>query len=135
MSGIGEFEWGAGLHPPLGVDPGGNGGAVVSPYDRLRATRMTESTNPDASEDDVWSASVTQSEVDEDGMWVAGTLRTGTTVPVTETGPAPSDGQHRIIHTDRYNPASDGRPKHYADGYQDGEGEAWRASIPPNPVL
>ena len=124
-----EFGSGRGLHPPLGR------GAVLSPYDRLRATRMTDSSNPEASEDDVWSPTVTQTHTDpKTGLCVSGTLRPGVTVPVVETGPSSTSGQHKIVRTDAYNPPSGGRPAHDPEGYQDGEGAAWRNSVPPNPV-
>lgn len=136
-----EFSWGGGLHPPL------NRGGTLSAYDRLRATRMTDPDNPDASEDDVWSPTVTTShgasEIEvgpegtgpELGEWVPGTLRAGTTQAVTETEPSSTSGQHKKIYSDRYNGPRNGRPAHDPEGYQDGAGAEWRNSIPPNPVL
>lgn len=135
MSDIGEFSFGSGQRPPLAS------GAPITPYERLRATRMTDSANPEANEDDVWSVDVTRTHMDEDensetyGTSIPGTLRPEVTQPVTEEEFAPSTGQHRIIRTDRFNPARNGYPKHYPDGYQDGSGEEWRDSVPPNPVV
>lgn len=132
-----ELSWGAGLAAPRPQIPGQGGGGVgkgmesqpLSPYEQLRATRMTDSANPDASEDDVFVNGATHSGTNEDGTYKPGTLRPGVTAPVTQGNVLPGNGQHGIIDPSRYNPG------HEADGYQDGEGQAWRDSIPPNPVL
>lgn len=129
MGDISEFSWGSGNVP----NPAS--GYPLSAFDRLRATRLTDPSNPEASEDDVYSPNVSRSEGDPElGTYASGTLRAGATQPVTEERFAPTAGQHRVIHSDRYNPPSGGRPKHYPDGYQDGAGEEWRNSVPPNPV-
>ena len=129
MSNHGEFSWGSGLIP----NPAS--GYPLSAYDQLRATRLTDPANPEASEDDVYSPTVTQSHVDEaTGLFVYGTLRPSATQPVTEAEFAPTDGQHKIVDPSRYNYAEGGRPAHDPEGYQDGAGQAWRDSVPPNPV-
>lgn len=133
-----EFSWGLGLAPPRPAIGGQGGGGVgtgmesqpLSQYEQLRAIRMTDPSNPEASEDDVFKKGVTHSGTNEDGTYRPGTLRPGITAPVTmdEALPSPS-GQHGIIDPAKYNPG------HEPDGLQDGEGSSWRDSIPPNPVL
>ncbi|QNJ55394.1 hypothetical protein SEA_LITTLEFELLA_83 [Gordonia phage LittleFella] len=127
---ISEFSWGSGLVP----NPAS--GYPLSPYDQLRATRLTDPTNPEADEGDVYSPNATQGHVDPvTGLWVEGTLRPHATQPVTEEEFAPSNGQHKIVDPSRYNYAEGGRPAHDPEGYQDGSGQEWRDSIPPNPVV
>ena len=132
-----DFSWGLGLTPPL-VGSGGQGGGAVgtgssprtlSAYERLKATRMTDPSNPDASENDVYNKNVTKSGSNPDGTYKPGTLRPGATPPVRMDPVLPSGGQHGTIDPTKYNPG------HEPDGFQDGEGQAWRDSVPPNPVL
>lgn len=132
-----EFSWGPGLAAPRPAIPGQGGGGVgngmesqpLSPYEQLRATRMTDTSNELASEDDVFVKDATHSGANEDGTYKPGTLRPGVTAPVTQDNALPGNGQYAIIDPSKYNPG------HEPDGYQDGEGQEWRDSVPPNPVL
>lgn len=118
-----EFNYGGGLSAPPAA------GHELSPYERLRATRLTDTTNPEANEDDVFVAGATQSHSDPvTGVYVPGTLRPGVTPPVKETNIRPSTGQHAPIDPSTYS------PDHDPEGMQDGEGQAWRDTYPPNPV-
>ena len=117
-----EFSHGRGLAGNLGR------GYVLSPYEKLKATRMTDPGNPEASEEDVYTESATHSSVDADGVYVAGTLRSGVTKPVTQSGEIPSSGQHKRLDPSRYTPGHD------PEGDQSGEAARWRNSVPPNPV-
>lgn len=121
MSTESELSWGTGLMAPQGR------GYVPTAYDRLRASRMTDSSNPDANEDAILEGTATHSTTDRDGLYVAGDMKADITPLVTETGPSSSSGQHKIVDPLRFNPG------HEADGFQDGSGAAWRASVPPNP--
>ena len=133
-----EFSHGPGLTAPL-VGSGGQGGAglaggqaarTLSAYERLRATRLTDPANPEASEEDVYLNGATQSGVNEDGTYKPGTLRPEVTPPMRmDPVLPPPTGQDAIIDPSKYNPG------HEPDGYQDGEGQTWRDSVPPNPVL
>ena len=133
-----EFSHGPGLTAPL-VGSGGQGGAslaggqdarTLSAYEQLRATRLTDPANPEANEDDVFTKNVTHSGSNEDGTYKPGTLRPGVTAPMKMDPVLPSPtGQDAIIDPSKYNPG------HEPDGYQDGAGQAWRDSVPPNPVL
>lgn len=132
-----EFSWGRGLAAPRPAIGGQGGGGVLngmesqglSPYEQLRATRMTDPDNPDADESLVYVKDATVSGENEDGTYKPGNLRPGATPPVREDGVLPSGGQHGIIDPTKYNPG------HEPDGFQDGEGQTWRDSVPPNPVL
>ncbi|UVK63885.1 hypothetical protein SEA_LILYPAD_82 [Gordonia phage LilyPad] len=120
----GEFSYGDGLVAPPSA------GHQLTPYEQLRATRLTDTANPEANEDDVFVKGATQGHTDpETGLYVPGTLRPGVTPPVQEEGRPPAVGQHRTIDPSRYNKGHD------PEGMQDGEGQAWRDSIPPNPVV
>lgn len=96
-------------------------------YDRLRATRMTDPANPNASEEAILEGTATHSSLDSDGRPVDGDMLPEITPLVLETGPSASTGQHKPIDPSTWNPG------HEADGLQDGAGAAWRASVPPNP--
>lgn len=125
----GEFSWGPGLMPNRDAGGGNVPGPGLSSYDQLRATRMTDPANPEASEDDVFSRGVSVSSADSEGRHVAGTLRESVT-PAVRTNPGmPSTGQHGRIVSGEFNYG------HQSDGLQDGSGAAWRASVPSNPVL
>lgn len=131
----GEFSWGPGLQENrargagLPSSPGNPGGErPLTAFERLQATRMTDPDNPEANEDDVYNQNVTQSGLNEDGTYRPGTLRSGVTKRVTQGPTAPSAGQHAKIDPSKYNVG------HSPDGYQDGSGQAWRDSVPPNPV-
>lgn len=132
-----EFSWGEGLAPPTIGIPGQGGAPVgegmaertLSPYERLRATRMTDASNPEANEDEVFVKDPSYSGANEDGTYKPGNLRPGVTAPVRMSAELPSKGQHGKIDASKYNPG------HEADGFQDGEGQQWRDSVPPNPVL
>lgn len=121
MTDHGEFSWGSGLMPPTAR------GYTPTAYDRLRATRMTDPANPEASEEAVLDGTATHSTTDADGLYVPGDMKADITPLTTETGPAPSSGQHKPVDPSRYNSG------HEADGEQDGAGAAWRASVPPYP--
>lgn len=129
-----EYSWGPGLFPnrsagsSLPSTPGNPGGeAALTAFERARATRMTDPANPEANEQDVYSVGVTHSSTNADGTWKPGTLREGVTTPVRVGPGLPTGGQHGKIYSDRFNPG------HEPDGVQNGEGAAWRDSVPPNP--
>ena len=131
----GEFSWGPGMMenrargsglPSSPGNPGGDRGLTA--FEQLQATRMTDTDNPDANEDDVYNVDVSASGVNEDGTYKPGTLRSSVTKRVTQDPVLPTAGQHARLDASKYN------PDHEADGYQDGSGAAWRASVPPNPV-
>lgn len=133
-----EFSYGPGLADARVAIPGQGGGGVgegmasraLSAYEQLRATRLTDPSNPDANENDVFVKDATHSGSNEDGTYRPGTLRPDVTAPVVVEAALPSPvGQHAMIDPSKYNPG------HEPDGYQDGEGQAWRDSVPPNPVL
>lgn len=117
-----EFSWGNGLQAPQGR------GYVPSAFDRLKATRLTDHDNPDASEEAVLEFGVSVSGLDEDGIYIPGNQRMNTTVLVQESEATASSGQFTPIDPSRYNRG------HESDGEQDGSGAAWRASVPPNRV-
>ncbi|AOE44898.1 hypothetical protein BI084_gp86 [Gordonia phage Terapin] len=120
----GEFSYGDGLMAPPSE------GRVYTPYERMRAMRATDPANPEANEDDALLAGATQSHIDPvTGLHVPGTLDAGVTPLVKESGPPPRVGQHARIDPSRYNQGHD------PEGMQDGEGQAWRDSVPPNPVV
>lgn len=127
--GGGEFSWGEGL-----VSPPGRGG-VPTLHDRHRARFITDQDNPDADENAVLELNATQSRLEKvgevEGVYVAGHLRGGATPMVTQDGPVPTTGQFRKIDPSL---PKGGHNDHHADGMQDGSGDAWRASLPPNPV-
>lgn len=122
MADYGDFSYGSGLMAPP------ERGHIPTAYERLRATRLTDPSNPEASEDAVLTPNATHSSTDSLGVYVPGDLKPGVTPMVTETGPAPSTGQHKII-----NPLVPNEG-HEADGEQNGAGRLWRASVPSNPV-
>lgn len=152
-----DYSWGAGLVPPT-VDSGesagsrtgagGGAGAVGrgrSAYEQLRAMRMTDVDNPEASEADVFKVDVSQTSVSpEDGSYVAGTLRAGATKAVTEkklmgdlvTGQFEKvdPGKFNVRRVRWGNDGDGGGVVHHSDGLQDGEGDLWREGLPPNPV-
>lgn len=127
MTAAGEFSHGGGILPPQGR------GYVPTNLDRHRARMQTDSANPEANEEDALLPNSTESSLSTDGLgtYVPGTRRSGSTPLVTETGGLPATGQFK-----RLDPSlpKGGDPEHYADGLQDGSGDAWRASLPPNPV-
>lgn len=120
-----EYSWGRGILPP------GSRGYEFEPVDMLRAIRQTDSTNPNAVAEDALVAGASEGTVDELGVFTPGTLAPGSTPLVVESGVSSSSGQHK-----RINPLlpKGGDPEHFSDGLQDGSGEFWRASLPPNPV-
>ena len=117
-----EFSWGSGLMPPQGR------GYVPTAYDRLVASRKTDAANPEASEDAILEGTATNSSTNSNDQYVPGDMRAEVTPMVTETGPAPSAGQHKIIDPSVY------QKGHDPEGEQDGKGMEWRASQPPNPI-
>lgn len=117
-----EFSYGSGLMAPQGR------GHVPTPFERLRAMRLTDPSNPNANEENVLLPNVSQTGTDEDGRYLPGDQKSGSTPMVVETGGASATGQHKPIDPGKWN------KDHYADGFQDGSGEAWRQSMPPNPV-
>lgn len=121
MAEHGEFSWGGGLMPPQGR------GYVPTAYDRLVASRKTDAANPEASEDAILEGTATNSSTDSNDQYVPGDMRTGVVPMVTETGPAPSTGQHKPIDPAVY------QKGHDPEGEQDGKGVEWRKSLPPNP--
>lgn len=118
-----EFSHGSGLMAPQGR------GYVPTAYDRLRATRLTDPANPNANEENVLLPNPSQTSTDKDGVVTPGDQKSGSTIMVTETGGASTSGQHAIIDPSKWNKG------HEPDGEQDGSGQAWRDSMPPNPVL
>lgn len=114
-----EFSWESGIqaNPKRGYVPNG--------YDRLRAIHQSDPDNPEASEEAILNGTASEGSYDEDGLWQPGDLRDGATNPVTESGELPTTGK---VDSSKYNPG------HEPDGLQDGEGKAWRDSVPPNPV-
>lgn len=131
----GGFSWGPGLMENRGrgsslpSSPGNPGGErALTAFEQLQAMRMTDTDNPEANEDDVYNVGVTQSGLNEDGTYKPGTLRAGVTKRVVQDATLPQSGQHGKLDASKYN------PDHEADGYQDGSGQAWRDSVPPNPV-
>lgn len=82
--------------------------------------------NPDASEENILNGLASEGEYDSEGAWVPGDLRYGATNPVTESGALPTDGAR--VDPSKY------QKDHEPDGLQNGEGKAWRESVPPNPV-
>lgn len=134
----GELSFGPGLAAPRAASGGQGGGGVgkgaeardLSPYERLRATRLTDPANPDANEEDVFVKGATHSGTNEDGTYKPGTLRPEVTAPVRMDPVLPADPKRdAIIDPSKYNPG------HEPDGFQDGSGQDWRNSVPPNPVL
>lgn len=117
-----EFSWGIGLQAPPAR------GYVPDAFDRLKATRLTDHDNPEASEEAILEANVTVSSRDENGIYIPGNQRMNSTPLVQETAPIASTGQFKPIDPTKYNPG------HESDGEQDGSGAAWRASVPPNPI-
>lgn len=114
-----------------GILPNSARGYQPDPVDMLRAIRQTDPTNPEADVMAAFEAKPSQGSMDELGVWTPGNLRNEATPFVTETGPSSTAGQHKRIDPSR---PRGGDPEHYADGLQDGAGDAWRASLPPNPV-
>ncbi len=107
-----------------------------SAYEQLRAMRMTDVDNPEASEADVFKVDVSQTSVSpEDGSYVAGTLRAGATKAVTEKKLMGDlvTGQFEKVDPGKFN-GDGGGVVHHSDGLQDGEGDLWREGLPPNPV-
>ena len=115
-----EFSWGMGLQAPPAR------GYVPTAFDRLKASRLTDIDNPEASEDAILEFGASMSGLDENGIYVPGDQRMNTTSLVTEDEARASTGQFAPLDPLRYNPG------HEADGEQDGSGAAWRASVPPN---
>lgn len=126
VPGEGEFIFGK------GIVPNAERGYVPDPIDVHRAIMQTDSTNPDADHMKLLAANPSQGSVDELGVFTPGDMEPGKTPLVREVGPSSSSGQHKRIDPLK---ARGGDPEHYADGLQDGAGDAWRASLPPNPVL
>lgn len=115
-----EFSWGKGLVPPQ------LRGYVPTNRTYLSAQYQTDAANPGANIEGTLVPNPTQSHADpKTGMYVPGDLDVGATPRVREVGPSRPAG----IDPSKYNPG------HYADGLQNGEGDAWRASLPPNPVV
>jgi hypothetical protein len=124
VPGESEFSYGQGLSAPeaRGHEP--------TQYEQLVAMRQTDSANPNASEEGTRVTNPTRSHIDpERGTYVPGDLRPEANQMVRETGPSRTDGSFKRIDTSQYNPG------HHADGQQDGLGQAWRDSLPPNPVV
>jgi hypothetical protein len=114
-----EFSHGKGLVPPQVR------GYVPTDRVWLNAAYQTDPGNPEASIEGTLVANPTQSHRDPvTGVYVPGDLDVSATPRVREVGPSKPAG----IDTSKYNPG------HFADGQQDGLGDAWRASLPPNPV-
>lgn len=119
-----DFSWGRGMSPPE------IRGYELTNFDQLKMAQSTDPSNPGADEARTRVANPTESHIDEStGLWVGGDMREGQTPRVREQGPSSTSGQHAIIDPTKYTKG------HYADGHQDGSGDAWRASLPPNPVL
>lgn len=112
-----EFSHGKGMSPPEVR------GYIPTNVDQLLAERQTDPANPDASWQGTRSASPTVSHLDSLGRYVPGDLRPEATPRVRESG---------LSGGTRINPAVV-NADHYADGLQDGSGDAWRASLPANP--
>lgn len=114
-----EYSHGKGILPPLGR------GYVPSDRVRLGMRYQTDAANPEADEEGTLVVNPTQTHLDEaNGVIVMGDLDQYATPRVRETGPSKPAG----IDPSKYNVG------HYADGLQDGAGEAWRESLPPNLV-
>lgn len=114
-----EFSWGKGLVAPL------ERGHTPTNRQILSAMYSTDAANPLAEYADVWKTDATTTHIDpKTGQIVNGTMSEWATPKVRESGAVKSAG----INPLKYNPG------HYADGLQDGSGDAWRASLPPNPV-
>ena len=120
-----EYSHGKGMLPPSirGYEP--------DPRDMLMAIRQTDPINPEADVMAAFDAKPSQGSFDKLGVWTPGNLRNEATPMVVETGLSSTAGQHK-----RINPAlpKGGDPEHHADGFQDGSGDLWRASLPPNPI-
>lgn len=121
----GEFSYGQGIIPSLVR------GYVPDNRDMLLAIRQTDSENPAASAMAALAANPSQGSFDELGVWTPGDLRADATPLVRENTPSSTVGQHKRLDPSR---ARGGDPAHHPDGVQDGSGDAWRASLPPNPV-
>ncbi len=121
-----EYSWGAGLlpNPVRGYEPDNR--------DRLMAIRQTDTTNPAADVEALFKPGVTQGTTDDFDVVTPGNMQRDSTPLVTEVGPSSSVGANR-----RLNPlkARGGVIGWEPDGLQDGSGAAWRASLPPNPVV
>lgn len=100
-----EYSWGKGLSAP-----------AVRGYE---PTNFDEMKRQMAIVTDIEGADVEYGEA----------TRPGFTPRVREVGPSSKVGQHKPVDTSVYTEG------HYADGQQDGLGDAWRASLPPNPVV
>jgi hypothetical protein len=115
-----EFSYGKGMVPPQ------NRGYIPTNRDLLNAAYQTDPANEGATVEGTLVANPSQSHPDPiTGVYVPGDLDQYATPRVRETGPSVPAG----IDPGKYNPG------HYADGLQDGSGDAWRASLPPNPVV
>lgn len=136
MTSPSEFSWGAGLSSPIvGPDGSSPGHPEATPHDQHRAAFLTDSANPNALVEDVFNKDVTQGYTDETtGLFVPGTLRPDVTAPVKESGPPARSGQFYPVDPSKFNRIP-GRGDHDPEGMQDGEGKAWRDSVPPNPVI
>ena len=122
-----EYSWGTGMLPPL--ERAAVEDFFPSNYDRLVASRQTETTNPIANEEATFLKSPTHEHIDpKTGMPVAGDMREFATERVTEQGPSKASGQFKPLDTSTYTLG------HEPDGQQDGAGRRWRESLPPNPV-
>lgn len=118
-----EFSHGKGLLPPEVR------GYVPTNRVLLNAMYQTDSANPDATIEGTFVANPTKTHIDpETGIPVLGDLDEYATPRVREIGVSSSSGQHKRIDVGRYNKG------HFPDGQNDGLGQAWRDSLPPNPV-
>jgi hypothetical protein len=118
--GGGEFSYGRGLLAPQ------ERGAIYPARVLMGAVYQLDPANPDADIQGTFVANPTQTHVDPvTQVAVMGDLEEGATPRVRETGQVKSSG----IDPSKFNPG------HYADGLQDGSGDIWRASLPPNPVV
>lgn len=114
-----EFSHGKGMVPPQ------NRGYIPTNRVLLNAAYQTDSANSGATVEGTLVANPSQSHPDPvTGLYVPGDLDQHATPRVRETGPSVPAG----IDTSKYNVG------HYADGMQDGSGDEWRNSLPPNPV-
>lgn len=122
-----EFSHGKGLLPNLTRHPE----QVADNRVMLRAIYQTDSANPDADALGTLVPKPSQSHTDDFGLYVPGNLATGMTPVVREVGPSSRVGQFKVIDPSK---PKGGDKAHHADGTQDGSGQSWRDSQPPNPV-